>query len=577
MRPLTEEIPDYLKAYIVQQDRSLYTPMDHASWRYILKIARVFFAKHAHQMYLDGLRQTGISSERIPLIEEMDRCLKNFGWRAVAVSGFIPPAVFMEFLSRGILPIACDMRKIENLAYTPAPDIVHEAAGHAPIIADPEYADYLRHYGELAEKAIFSHHDLEVYEAIRALSDIKEDPSSSDEVISRAQQRLDKAVAAVEYVSEATELARMSWWTIEYGLIGPMENPKIYGAGLLSSVGESYNCLKPEIKKIPFSVDCLKWSYDITKPQPQLFVARDFPALKDALDELAATMAFRQGGEAALRKAKKARTTTTTVLDSGLQISGTLAEYRSRGNESYFLKYTGPVQLSYQDAELTGQGADYHVQGYSTPLGRVKELGRTADALNRADLEALGFKAGQHGKMTFESGITLEGVWSSSVEKNGRFLVLAFTDCTVRSGDEILFQPDWGAFDLACGGKVVSVFGHAADRRRYLMAAGGFDQPSGRPKTNLTDENRGLNELYAEVRKIRESGQPRAADLERIDTLLNQCYPDDWLLRYELLELNSELRLNAPWATGALERLRAIASRSPKQVAETIGRGLELL
>ncbi|MFL5814492.1 MAG: phenylalanine 4-monooxygenase, partial [Bdellovibrionia bacterium] len=167
---VTEQIPEYLQPYIAHQDPSLYTPIDHASWRFILKISQAFFAKNAHPMYLNGLRETGISTDRIPLISEMDQKLRRFGWRAVPVSGFIPPAVFMEFLSRGVLPIACDMRKIENISYTPAPDIVHEAAGHAPIIAEPSYAAYLRHYGELAEKAIYSKQDLDVYEAVRNLS-----------------------------------------------------------------------------------------------------------------------------------------------------------------------------------------------------------------------------------------------------------------------------------------------------------------------------------------------------------------------------------------------------------------------
>src|SRR5688572_12007684 len=90
------EVPEYLRPYVVAQDPSLYTAIDHASWRFILKISQAFFAKHAHEKYLSGLRETGISTERIPLISEMDEALKKFGWRAVAVSGFIPPAVFME-------------------------------------------------------------------------------------------------------------------------------------------------------------------------------------------------------------------------------------------------------------------------------------------------------------------------------------------------------------------------------------------------------------------------------------------------------------------------------------------------
>ena len=202
-------VPEHLKPFIARQDPTLYTPIDHAGWRFILRTSQAFFAKHAHKKYLDGLKETGISTERIPLIEEMDLCLQKFGWRAVAVSGFIPPAVFLEFQSLGILPIACEMRRLEHLAYTPAPDIVHEAAGHAPIIADPEYAAYLHAYGEISRKAIFSKKDIELYEAIRDLSDIKEDPKSTPTQIQTAQVQLEKTVASIHYISEATCLARI--------------------------------------------------------------------------------------------------------------------------------------------------------------------------------------------------------------------------------------------------------------------------------------------------------------------------------------------------------------------------------
>src|SRR3954462_13512230 len=96
LQPPTEKIPDHLLPYIAHQDASLYTAIDHASWRFILKSSQAFFANHAHPMYLNGLRETGISTDRIPLLSEMDEKLRGFGWRGVAVSGFIPPAVFME-------------------------------------------------------------------------------------------------------------------------------------------------------------------------------------------------------------------------------------------------------------------------------------------------------------------------------------------------------------------------------------------------------------------------------------------------------------------------------------------------
>src|SRR4051794_2079083 len=86
-----EAIPAYLSPYIAKQDPTLYTAIDHASWRFVMKLSQAFLGKHAHQKYLDGLRETGISTERIPLISEMDEALGRFGWQAVAVIGFIPP------------------------------------------------------------------------------------------------------------------------------------------------------------------------------------------------------------------------------------------------------------------------------------------------------------------------------------------------------------------------------------------------------------------------------------------------------------------------------------------------------
>jgi phenylalanine-4-hydroxylase len=567
---MTQEIPDYLKPYVATQDPSLYTPMDHASWRYILRISQAFFAKNAHQKYLDGLRETGISVERIPLIEEMNACLRKFNWQAVPVIGFIPPAVFMEFLSLGVLPIACDMRTIDHLAYTPAPDIVHEAAGHAPIIADPEYAAYLRSYGEISRKAIFSSQDMNVYLAIRLLSDLKENPNSTSEQIQKAEKGLEDALQAVTFVSEATLLARMGWWTFEYGLVGSIEKPQIYGAGLLSSVGESYRCFDPAVKKIPFSIRCVETSYDITRPQPQLYVASDFQELTNALNELADRMAFRLGGIEALRRARQAGTVTTTVLDSGIQISGVLKDWISDGeNTPCYLQMTGPTQLAYEDQEVPGHGAKYHQQGFGSPLEWISE-----DQLKKA-----GFLPGKKAKLEFKSGVSLEGVWVNSVQRSGKPVILTFKDCTVKKGDQVLFRPEWGTYDLVCGETVTSVFGGAADRKAYLAATGGYGEPTGQQKTNLTPENRELNQLYARVRSHREAGtytSESVNQLDKVSQILEQKYPKEWLLRYELLEISLTHRLNRPWEKKFQNQLEEIRDQSP-ELAETIQRGLDLL
>ena len=137
MSPASQRLPQYLKKFVAVQNYEKYTAEDHAAWRYIMRQNRAFFSRFAVPIYVEGLKQTGIPLDRIPRIAEMNDCLSKFGWGAVPVVGFIPPSAFLEFQALGVLPIACDMRTIHHVGYTPAPDIVHEAAGHAPLLADP--------------------------------------------------------------------------------------------------------------------------------------------------------------------------------------------------------------------------------------------------------------------------------------------------------------------------------------------------------------------------------------------------------------------------------------------------------
>ena len=244
-----KKIPKYLQKYVVQQNYEQYTPMDHACWRFIMRINKSYFSENAYHKYLEGLNKTGITINRIPKISSINAKLAEFGWSAIGVRGFLPPLIFMDFQSKAILPIACDMRSIQHITYTPAPDIVHEAAGHSPMIADNDYANFLKNYGKIALKAISSVEDFELYQATRYLSDIKENPKSTKSQIFNAETNVKNKRNLISYISEASYLSRINWWTVEYGLIGKIDKPKIYGAGLLSSIGESENCLKNSVKK----------------------------------------------------------------------------------------------------------------------------------------------------------------------------------------------------------------------------------------------------------------------------------------------------------------------------------------
>ena len=139
--------PAHLRPFVQIQDYDKYTARDHAVWRYLLKYLSRHLQVYAHPVYLEGLRRTGIALDHIPSIDEMNAALAQLGWRAVVVDGFIPPAIFMEFQALKVLVIALDMRSVDHMVYTPAPDIVHEAAGHAPFIIDVDYAEFLQRFG----------------------------------------------------------------------------------------------------------------------------------------------------------------------------------------------------------------------------------------------------------------------------------------------------------------------------------------------------------------------------------------------------------------------------------------------
>src|SRR3990172_1981411 len=201
---VTIGLPVHLRRYVVPQEYSAYTPRDQAVWRHILRRLVRHLASRAHPSYLRGLEATGIGTERIPSMDEMNEKLARLGWSAVSVRGFIPPAVFTELQALRVLAIAGDIRTHEHIEYTPAPDIVHESAGHAPILADPAYAAFLQRVGELGFRAIASTEDQAVYEAIPALSVVKEDPAATPEEVAATERRLAEASASQRFVSEAT-------------------------------------------------------------------------------------------------------------------------------------------------------------------------------------------------------------------------------------------------------------------------------------------------------------------------------------------------------------------------------------
>jgi phenylalanine-4-hydroxylase len=551
--------PKHLLQFAVDQRYDDYTPVDHAVWRFIMRQNVFFLREYAHKVYFQGLLDTGISFDRIPRIEEMNNILGKIEWGAVAVDGFIPPAAFMEFQAYKVLVIACDMRQIHHIEYTPAPDIVHEAAGHAPIIVDREYSKYLQRFGEVGARAMSSKKDFELYEAIRHLSILKEQPNSNPKEVEEATKLVEHRQKNLGEPSEMALLSRLHWWTVEYGLIGTLENPKIYGAGLLSSIGESVSCLEPGVKKNPYSIDAMNQPFDITTKQPQLFVCRDFQHLKDVLEEFASKMAYQVGGLEGISKAIECKNTATCQYSSGLQVSGVFTEVLTdKKKQPIYLRTTGKTALAFEDKELPGHGVDYHKDGFGSPIGNWKPT----------DL-----KEGKKTKLEFENGVTVEGKIDKLLEREGKLLLVTFSNCTAKHGDRVLFDPSWGTYDMAVGDRIVSVFNGAADKDAYNQVA---LVPKERTIKVPSDAKRKkLESLYAQVRQIRESKK----GYERLGEIWETQQAEhlgDWLLSLEIFEI-LDVTDQQPELKTRIEKFLNDKKAQTKELTTLIGWGFRLV
>ena len=532
-----EKLPYHLRDFILKQPYDEYTAQNQAVWRYVMRKNIDYLGRVAHESYIPGLAKAGISIEEIPRMEGMNRILKEIGWAAVSVDGFIPPNAFMEFQAYNTLVIAADIRTIDHIEYTPAPDIIHEAAGHAPIIANPEYAEYLRRFGEIGSKAISSAKDFELFEAIRHLSIIKEDPATRTKEIQEAEEQIAVISANMGAPSEMSGIRNMHWWTVEYGLIGTLKHPKIYGAGLLSSIGESKWCMGNQVKKIPYTIDAAKVEFDITKPQPQLFVTPDFAHLSFVLEEYANSMALRKGGLKGVQKLIQSKNLGTIELSTGIQISGKFAEVieddRSR---PVYIKTIGPTALAYKNKELIGHDKNHHRDGFGSPVGKLKGINLAIENMSPTDLEAYGIYEGRKTNLLFEGGVLVEGeIITGKRNLQGKIILISFRNCTVTYKEEVLFKPEWGIYDMVVGENLISAFSGIADPNSFGQQ---FEIPKEKThKISYSTKETALFELYDQVRLMRKSTHIDENVLQKIFGQLIKNYPNDWLLALEIYEL----------------------------------------
>lgn len=571
--PLIDRLPKHLKQFIKPQVYEDYTPINQAVWRYVMRKNVDYLSKVAHSSYLEGLQKTGLEIDNIPNMYGMNRILKEIGWAAVAVDGFIPPNAFMEFQAYNVLVIACDIRQLEHIEYTPAPDIIHEGAGHAPIIANPEYAEYLRRFGEIGCKAISSARDYELYEAIRLLSILKEAEDTPEEEIKKAEEQVDFLQNNMGELSEMSRIRNLHWWTVEYGLIGTIDNPKIYGAGLLSSIGESAWCMTDNVKKIPYDISAADQSFDITKPQPQLYVTPDFAHLSSVLEEFANKMALRTGGLSGIKKLINSKALGTIELSTGLQISGVFTNVIEDEGKPVYVQTTGKTALSHREKELVGHGTQYHAEGFGSPIGKLKGINLAIEEMSPRDLRAYDIYEGEQVTLEFEGNIKVVGeIVTGTRNLQGEILLIKFKNCTVTHNDTILFQPEWGIYDMAVGKKVISAFSGPADVSSFDMIN---HVPSSQTiKQKKSAEREELEKLYLNVRNIRE-GKPATTTLKEAFASVSAGHPNDWLLSVEIAEL-AKKEGNSDLVDKVLNHLEKVKSNRP-EIVHLVDNGLELI
>jgi phenylalanine-4-hydroxylase len=237
-----------IRDYEIEQNWAGYSEDEHAIWRLLFERQQRLLVGRACREYLDGLQDLGVApggQDRglkahggIPDFRRLSDLLdRATGWRIAAVPGLVPDAVFFGLLAQRRFPSTCFIRRRDQLDYLQEPDVFHDICGHVPMLMNPVFADYMQAYGEGGLKAL-------------RLGHLK-------------------------------ELARLYWYTVEFGLIATPEGLRIYGSGILSSAGESVYCLDdPRPNRLRFDLRrVMRTQYNIDRYQETYFVINEFGEL----------------------------------------------------------------------------------------------------------------------------------------------------------------------------------------------------------------------------------------------------------------------------------------------------------
>jgi phenylalanine-4-hydroxylase len=230
-------------ATFITQDWPAYTDENHLAWSLLYERRMATLRDTGSSVFLEGAATIGLGPTRVPDLREVNaRLAPRTGWQAVPVSGFLPAREFFGCLAERRFPTTVTIRPMAQLDYLPEPDIFHDVFGHVPLHAHPVFADFLQRFGRAASLA-----------------------------------RREEDVEA---------MARLFWFTVEFGLVREAGQVKVYGSGLISSHGDAANALGPACDRRPFSLDAvLSQPFEIDRLQDVLFVVDDYAQLFQAVEQ----------------------------------------------------------------------------------------------------------------------------------------------------------------------------------------------------------------------------------------------------------------------------------------------------
>lgn len=245
----------------IHQPYELYSEENHEAWRRLYARMGPRWERYANEHFLKGIANLCLDPERVPRLEDVNRFLSPLtGFRAKAVSGYVPSFAFFDCLRNREFPTTITIRDVRTLDYLPEPDIFHDIAGHVPMHTDRAFADTLVRFGDCAHTAA---------EIVSGIGDERE-----------RIRRLTSILQA---------MARFFWFTIEFGLMrGRNGELKAYGSGLLSSYGELEHCIEsPDVQRYPVQLEwVINQYFEIDHYQPLLFIVDSFDHLFELVGEL---------------------------------------------------------------------------------------------------------------------------------------------------------------------------------------------------------------------------------------------------------------------------------------------------